>query len=238
MSELAAACTENSLYSSCAELEKLSAWGCPWGQSPCTGEALAVLMSLRFLFPSTPQFLCNAFHTRVVFPEENLRWQQHHSFCNWSWSSLTPFLCHQSSELVNTGPLCLTTLLANHQPIKEWKSSFLDDLVLCLSHLEVLLYPCFIYSCRLCVFLYIHVRWMHIILLALDGMGATYFGLIMCLSWNKPLRALSERFCVSFRLNGCPLSDLLYVIIWDWTGGSNLFKGWLKGQQGIQKGGI
>lgn len=113
----------------------------------CTGDALLALMSLGFPFPPLPQFLCNPFHTTVVFPVENLRWQQHHSFYNQSRSSCDLSLCHQSLDLINEGPLYLTALLANRPPIEEWKCSFLADLVMCRSHLEVL-HPCCIHLCK------------------------------------------------------------------------------------------
>lgn len=102
-----------------------------WRRSSGTNEP-------RIPFSTSTAILMHLFHTTVVLPEENLRWQQHHSFCNRSWSSCDPSLCHQSLDLANEGPLYLTTLLANHQPIEGWKCSFLADLVMCSSHLEVL----------------------------------------------------------------------------------------------------
>lgn len=94
-------------------------------------------------FPSTSQFLRNPFHTGVVFPEENLRWQQHHSFCNGSRSSRNSSLCHQALELVNGGPL-LSNIISRSSAYRGVKVFFVADLVMCRSHLEVL-HPHFIY---------------------------------------------------------------------------------------------
>jgi len=90
----------------------------------------------------------------------------------------------------------------------------------------------FIYSCKMNAYNFTGSWWEP------EVMVAAYFGLIRCLSGVKCLRALSERFCVSFQLDNCPPSDFLYVTMCDQKGGTKVVKGSLKEQWEIHKGGL